>query len=271
MTRVLKSLFLLSVIILGVTACSSTKENDPDLLAQQQAQELYTRAKEALDNGNYSFAIDYYRALEASYPFGPLTEQGKLDLIYAYDKLGQRLNAVESADNFIQLYPAHQNIDYAYYMKGVANFTKKQSGLDTFIKGNQGQVRNLKALQDSMSAFEELLKRYPNSVYAADAKQRIIYLRNELAKKELSIASFYFDDGAYVAAVNRAKNVVYKYETTPAVEDALILLEKCYLKMGMTDLAKSTRAILAQNFPDYASTSNETDKPGFFKRLFKRD
>lgn len=264
---------MLGITSIVLTACSTTDETDPDLLAQKQAQELYSKAKESLNQGNYSFAIDYYRALEASYPFGPLTEQGKLDLVYAYDKTGQRQNAVDAADNFIKLYPAHPNIDYAYYMKGVANFTKKESNMDSFIKGNRAgnQVRNIKTLTDSLDSFNELIKRYPNSTYAQDAKQRIVYLRNELAKKELSIANYYFEDGAYVATVNRAKNVVYKYETTPAVEDALILLEKTYLKMGMTDLAQSTRAILVKNFPDYAQAETADDKPGFFGRLFRRD
>ncbi len=251
-----------------VSGCASKKDKGgiDQNLAKQQVEELYAKAKRALESGNYSFAIDYYRALEAAFPFGEYTEQAKLDMIFAFDKTQQPDRAIEAADNFISLYPTHKNVDYAYYMKGVATFEKKSGVIDRFIKGGREDVRDPKPYLDSMDAFEELIKRYPESKYADDAKQRIVYIRNALAERELAVAQFYFDNETYVAAVNRCKHIVYRYETSPAVEGALQLMEKSYVEMGLDDLAKSTHEVLVTNFPENNKNIYKKKK-GFFGRL----
>lgn len=252
----------------AVTAgCASKKKGGIDEnLAKQQVEELYSKAKAALDRGNYSFAIDYYRALEANYPYGELTEQAKLDMMFAFDKTKQIEQAVQASDNFIKLYPTHKNVDYAYYMKGVASFEKKTGRLDKFIKGSYKAVRDPKPYRDSENAFKELIKRYPDSVYAKDAKQRLVFIRNALAERELEIAQFYFDNKTFVAAVNRCKTIVYKYETSPAVEGALILMEKAYVEMGLDSLAVSTREVLVENFPNNRDKAYKKKK-SFFAKL----
>ena len=252
----------------SVSACGGKKKQGgvDQNLAQQQLEELYSKGKQALDRGNYGFAIDYYRALETAYPYGELTEQAKLDMLFALDKSNQIERAVEAADNFIKLYPTHKNVDYAYYMKGVASFEKKAGRLDKFIKGGRKTIRDPKPLRDSEAAFEELIKRYPDSVYANDAKQRIVFIRNALAERELHVAEFYFQNETYVAAVNRAKTIIFKYETSPAVEGALLLMEKSYIEMGLTDLAVSTRAVLLDNFPENKDKYKKKRK-GLFARL----
>jgi len=248
-------LIKLAVLLIAaalISGCSGRKKSrgvNQDL-AKQQVEQLYGKAKKALNKGNYSFAIDHYRALEAAFPFGEYTEQAKLDMIFAFDKTQQADRAIAAADNFISLYPTHKNVDYAYYMKGVATFEKKSGRFDRFIKGNQEAVRDPKPYTDSMEAFEELLKRYPQSKYADDAKQRMVFIRNSLAERELSVAEFYFNNKTYVAAVNRCKHIVYQYETSPAVEGALLLMEKAYVEMGLDDLAASTREVLLTNFPE---------------------
>ena len=220
-----------------------------------------------MDKGNYSFAIQYYQALEANYPYGDYTEQAKLDMLFAYDKMGQIEEAVKAADNFISLYPTHKNVDYAYYMKGIASFEKKKSKIDRYVKGGKKAIRDPQPYRDSQEAFEELLERYPNSIYADDAKQRVVYINNTLAGRELAVAKFYYKNETYVAALNRCKNIIYEYETTPAAEGALVLMEKSYLKMGMQDLADSTHQILVKNFPDYQDKSVDDDKKGFLSRF----
>ena len=265
-----KTMRIASVILLTVlvSACSGKKKTDVEEdLAQQQVEDLYSKGKEALDKGNYSFAINYYRALEANFPYGEFTEQAKLDMLFAFDKTGQIEQAVEAADNFIKLYPTHKNVDYAYYMKGVASFEKQTGKIDEFIKGGAKSIRDPKPYRDSEAAFKELIKRYPNSKYSADAQQRLVFIRNSLAKRELGIAKFYFDNETYVAAVNRCKNIVYKYETSPSVEGALELMEKAYLKMGLNELATSTREVLRVNFPENKQVSTKPKKKGLFSRL----
>lgn len=249
-----------------ISGCAGKKKTE-DNLARQQVEQLYNKGLQAMRAGNYKFAIDYYRALESNYPYGEYTEQAKLDMIFALNKSGKTEAAIEAADNFVKLYPTHKNVDYAYYMKGVATFDRKMSRIDKFMKGGKRAVRDPKPLRDSETAFNELIRRYPNSVYSEDARQRIVYIRNELAERELAVAQFYYDNETYVAAVNRCKTVIYTYETTPAVEKALILMEKAYLEMGLAELAQSTRGVLLANFPDNASNAPRKEKKGFFSRL----
>jgi outer membrane protein assembly factor BamD len=262
-TRKILLLLCFCALMAGCAGKKKTQEN----LAQQQVEELYTKGKNALNSGNYSFATQYFRALEASYPYGEYTEQAKLDMIFAYNKSNQTEKAVEAAENFIKLYPTHKNVDYAYYMKGVANFERKQSSIDRFMKGGRKTIRDPKPYRDSEAAFNELIKRYPQSIYSEDAKQRIIYIRNALAERELAVAQFYYDSKTYVAAVNRCKTIIYKYETSPAVEGALVLMEKTYLKMGLPELAASTHAVLIENFPNYESTPFKPEKKSLLSRL----
>ncbi len=266
---------VISVLLIAalLSACSSNrKETDRENLVNEQVEELYQRAKRAMDNGNYFFALDYYRVLEANFPYGRITEQAKLDMIYALDKSNQREEAVEAAENFIQLYPTHANVDYAYYMKGVATFEKKSNRIDSYIKGGTNQVRDPKPLRDAEAALLELVQRFPNSSYAEDAKQRIVYLRNRLADRELKIAMHYYQDRTYVATVNRCKHIIYQYETSPAVEGALLLMEQAYLEMGLDKLAASTRSILEVNFPEHkGGNATKSRKKGLFSRFFRSD
>jgi outer membrane protein assembly factor BamD len=262
-TRKILILVCLAVIVSGCAGKKKTEDN----LAQQQVEELYTKGKKALNSGNYSFATQYFRALEANYPYGEYTEQAKLDMIFAFNKSGQTDKTVEAAENFIKLYPTHKNVDYAYYMKGVASFERKKSSVDRFMQGGKAAIRDPKPYRDSEEAFYDLIKRYPQSIYTQDAKLRVIFIRNALAKRELAVAQFYFNSKTFVAAVNRCKTIIYKYETSPAVEGALVLMEKAYAEMGLVDLAKSTHGVLLENFPDYQRKPLETKKKGLLSRL----
>lgn len=266
-TSALTRVVALLCALLIIAGCSSKKNTlSEDELVSQAVEELYGKAKSALDRGNYNFAINNYQRLESAFPYGEFTEQAKLDMIFAFDKTGQVDKAVEAADNFIKLYPTHQNVDYAYYMKGVASFEKRSGAIDKFIKGGKKSIRDPKPYRDSEKAFDELIKRYPNSIYTDDAKKRVVYIRNALAARELAIAEFYFDNQTYVAAVNRCKTIIYRYETSPSTEGALVLMEKAYLEMGLNDLAASTHKILLENFPNNQKEPF-TKKKGFFSRL----
>ena len=265
-----RALLLGLICVSLISGCSNRKKELDDDLVNQQVEMLYDRAKRSLDNGNYFIALDYYRLLEANFPYGVVTEQAKLDIIYCLDKTNQVEEAIEAADNFIELYPTHENVDYAYYMKGVASFEKKSGRIDAFIKGTDHRVRDPKPLRDSEAAFLELIQRFPDSKYADDARQRVVFLRNRLAERELEVAKFYYQNRTYVAAVNRCKNIIYQYETSPAVEGALLLMEQAYLEMGLRDLAASTREVLVLNFPRHANGNGASGrkKGGFFSGLF---
>lgn len=265
--RFLTKLSILIMVAFLVTGCASKKKKDlltqeeQIELLQQRVDEIYAKGKKQLNSGNYQGAIEQFTVLQRIFPFGEITEQSKLDTIFAHDKLENREEAVRMANNFISLYPTHQNVDYAYYMKGVAMFEKKRGRLAKFISGgNKKIIRDPQGYRNSQASFEELIKRYPESKYADDARQRLVFIENTLAQRELDIAQFYYENDTYLAAVNRCKTIIFQFETTPAVEGALELMEKAYLKMGLEDLAVTTREMLAANFPENTSVAQTATK-----------
>ena len=225
-------------------------DNQEIVEEETSEQILYRRANTSLKTGNYSLGISRLQQLEARFPFGRYAEQGQLELIYAH-YMSVDLDSVEaSADRFIRLHPQHPNLDYAYYMRGLAAFTGNRSVLDRFFGGEESR-RDMSGAQVAFAHFSEFLNRFPDSEYAKDAHQRMIYLRNLLAQAEVDIASYYLSRDAHVAAANRARVVVENYATTPSVPDALAILIESNYKLGLTDAANDSLRVLAINYPDY--------------------
>ncbi|MFZ5558786.1 MAG: outer membrane protein assembly factor BamD [Pseudomonadota bacterium] len=213
------------------------------------AQRLYSEARDELNSGNYQRAIKLFETLEARYPYGRFALQAQLEVAYAYYKDGEVAQAVQAADRFIKLHPNHPNVDYAYYLKGLAHFNT-QSGFLANLAGQDRTERDPKAARDSFEAFKELVARYPDSRYAEDARARMIYLVNGLAMHEVHAARYYMRRGAYVAAANRAKFAVETYPQTPAVEHALAVLMAAYDQLGLNELRDDTRRVLQKNYPN---------------------
>jgi outer membrane protein assembly factor BamD len=214
------------------------------------AKRFYSEAKEALKDGDYITAIEYYEKLEARYPLGKYAQQAQLDIIYAYYKYEEPESAIVAADRFLKLYPRHPKIDYVYFLKGLVYFEFNQGSLERFLPLERSQ-RDPTSLRRAYQVFSELVMRFPKSKYYQDAKQRMIYLRNVLAMHELQVAEFYMKRGAYLAAANRAKTVVESYQRTPAVPDALVILSKSYKIMGLNDLYADTLKVLKLNYPEH--------------------
>lgn len=222
----------------------------PDITKDWSAARLYTAAKERLLNKDYEKAIDYYEKLEARYPFGAHSQQAQLDLTYAYYKNEQPAAAIAAADRFIKLHPRHPNVDYAYYIKGLANYVKT-GGLVARIVKKDYSKRDTGAAKEAFRDFSELTRRFPNSKYAQDAAQRMLFLKNTLAMHEVHVARYYWSRGAYVAAANRARYVVENYQRTPAMPDALTVLAKSYKAMQLAELSEDAVRVLELNYPDH--------------------
>ncbi|MEZ5671553.1 MAG: outer membrane protein assembly factor BamD [Thiotrichaceae bacterium] len=240
--------FLIFVVLSSVSGCSFFEERDET--EGWSAQKIYNEAKDYFNSGDYERAIKYYEILEARYPFERLTQQAQLDVIYAYYRYEEPESAIAAADRFIKQYPRHPFVDYSYYMKGLINFERNISPLDKIFPVDKSQ-RDTKTEIAAFSDFATLVKLFPKSKYSQDARQRMIFLRNNLAMNEVHVANFYIKRGAYVAAVNRAKIVLEKYQGTPAVPESLIILAKCYKIMGMTELLQSTLRVFKQNYPTH--------------------
>jgi len=218
--------------------------------------QIQTAAKSSLNDGDYETAIKYYEILEARYPLGAFAQQAQLDMIYAYYKFEEAESAIAAADRFIKLYPRHPKVDYAYYMRGLAHFNENFGLIERYLPLNLSE-RNQAATRRSFQNFAELLKLFPESIYAEDSKQRMVYLRNQLAQYELNVADFYMRRSAYLAAANRAQYIVQRFDQTPAVPEALIILAKAYKKMGYEDLATDTLKVLKLNHSNYTDAAEE--------------
>jgi outer membrane protein assembly factor BamD len=242
---------VLAVILMAtfIAGCSWFGEK-PDITKDWSAARLYAAAKERLENKDYEQAIDYYEKLEARYPFGPHSQQAQLDIAYAYYRNDESASAVAAAERFIKLHPRHPNVDYAYYIKGLANYVKT-GGLVSRLITKDYSKRDTGAAREAFRDFSELTRRFPNSKYAQDAAQRMLFLKNTLAMYEVHVAEYYMSRAAYVAAANRARYVVENYQRTPAMPDALVILAKSYKAMELADLSEDAVRVLELNYPGH--------------------
>ncbi|WIF68582.1 outer membrane protein assembly factor BamD [Metapseudomonas otitidis] len=240
---------LLLIAILALTAACSSKEVVDENLSES---ELYQQAQSDLDNKSYSSAVAKLKALESRYPFGRYAEQAQLELIYAYYKNVEPEAAKSAAERFIRLHPQHANVDYAYYLKGLASFEQDRGLLARFLPLDMTK-RDPGAARDSYNEFAQLTSRYPHSRYAPDAKQRMVYLRNLLAAYEIHVAHYYLTRQAYVAAGNRGRYVVENFQGTTAVGDGLAVMVESYQRLGLDDLAATSLETLKLNYPEHPS------------------
>jgi outer membrane protein assembly factor BamD len=210
------------------------------------ASKLYAEAASEMDSGGYTRAIELYEKLEARYPFGRYAMQAQLDVAYAHYKADQPDEAIAAADRFIKLYPQNPYVDYAYYLKGIVNYNRSVGFLDKYIPTDPSQ-RDPGAALDAFSDFSELVQRFPNSKYSEDARQRMVYLRNNLAQHEVNVGRYYIKRGAYIAAANRANYVIERFQRTPAVQGALEVLVEAYRGLGDDKLAADAQQVLEVN------------------------
>jgi outer membrane protein assembly factor BamD len=259
--NILSKTLITSLLAFALAGCSSLPffggDDEADVEVEDTSeQELYQAAQRSLRASSYSDAIARLQALEARYPFGRYAEQAQLELIYAYYMGFQPDAARSAADRFIRLHPQHPNVDYAYYLKGLAAFEQDLSFLDRFID-TDAATRDIGAARDSFADFSQLLARYPGSEYAPDARQRMVHLRNLLARAEIHAGRYYLSREAYVAAINRGRYVVENFPSTPSVPDGLSLMVEGYIKLNLPEPANDSLRVLITNYPNHASLDDE--------------
>lgn len=233
---------------LGLAGCSSNDrviEKIPD----KSAQALYDTAKGALDNGLYQKAIPILSAIDSRYPFGAISHQVQLDLIYAYYKAGDTAQGIALVERFLRLNPSHENVDYVYYMRGLMNISN-ESNLFQEAVGIDRSNRDPKHARDAFDDFRKVITDYPDSKYAADSRKRLIAIKSRLADYELAAAKFYMQRKAYAAAANRGRYIVEYFAPGKQVEDALVIMIECYDILGLDDLKVNAQQVLAANYPN---------------------
>ncbi|MBC8021837.1 MAG: outer membrane protein assembly factor BamD, partial [Burkholderiales bacterium] len=212
------------------------------------AADYYNAAKVEFDNRNWESSIKLYEQLEAKYPFGRFAQQAQIEVAYAYYKQGETASAITALEKFIKLHPNHANLDYALYLKALVNFREDLGPLTRIVSQDLAD-RDPKSARESFEAFKELVTRFPESRYSPDAKARMTYLVEALARHEINVARYYLARGAYLASANRAQDALVKFPDSPARRDALDIMVQAYDRMGLTELRDDTRKVIARNFP----------------------
>jgi outer membrane protein assembly factor BamD len=220
-----------------------------DETVKWDADKLYSEARLELNNGSWKRSRELYQKLESRFPFGRHAQQALMEIAYTYYKEGESAQAIQAADRFIRQYPNHPNIDYLYYLKGLASFNEDMGFLGRFLSQDISE-RDAKAAREAFDAFKDLITRYPESKYAADARARMTYLANAQAQSEVNVARYYFTRKAYLAAIQRSQTVVRDFQRTPATEEALSIFARSYEALQMKDLQSDAERVLALNFPD---------------------
>jgi len=249
LTRARPALLLMALTLAALLGGCGILGKEYDETEGWTAAEIYNKAARELDSANYKRAIELYQKLETRYPFGRYAMQGQLDVAYAHYRAEQPEAALAAADRFIKLYPQNPYVDYAYYLKGVVNYNRSVGFLDRFVPIDTSQ-RDPGSALDAFEDFAELVRRFPDSKYAEDARQRMLYLRSNLAKNEVHVARYYMERGAYIAAANRAQYVIERYQRTSAVEDALEILVDAYEQLGKDQLAADAQRVLTMEFAE---------------------
>lgn len=234
-------LVLFAVLLNG---CSVFDEEDETKTWNQQ--KLFNEANDELRSGNYDRAIRYYEILESRYPYGKHIQQTQINVAYAYYRFNEPESAIAAADRFIKFHPQHPAVAYAHYLKGMANFDRRDGLLDSIIPTDLSQRDPASAL-DSYRDFETVVMQYPHSDYAPDARKRMLFLRNNLARYEIHAARYYIKRGAFLAAANRANYVVQNYQRTPSLRPALEIMVDAYSRLGLDKLAADTKRVLQAN------------------------
>ncbi len=252
-------LLLTLILTLFLLACSDDGVKT-DIYASWTALDFYEEASTALQSGEFEEAIRNLENLEARFPFSSYARQAQLDVAYAYYKFEEPESAIAAADRFIRINPRDKNVDYAWYLKGLADYNRGTGLLDSFFPRNVSKHDN-KSMQDALRSFSILVERYPDSRYATDSYQHMIYLRNKLAEAEIHAANYYITRKAWLAAAKRGQYVLENYPTTPSSRDGLKIMIRSYKALGLNDLAADAQKVLDANTASTKKQSSKNELP----------
>lgn len=241
-----KQFVVIFLCALALAACAGKKKSYDGWSAER----LYNEAKGSLNKRDYSKAKELYQALESRFPLGVYGQQSLLDLAYLYYKSEDSANAISTAGRFIELYPQHKHVAYAYYIRGLSSFVGGTGLVSNLLSLDETQ-RNLSSKKQTFDYLAELVDKFPDSIYSADARQRMVYLRNKLSVHEVNVAHYYMRRGSYLAAANRGRYVVSKYPGAVAMPDALAMMIRAYTVLGLDGMAADAKEVLQLNYPSH--------------------
>ncbi|KAF1708821.1 outer membrane protein assembly factor BamD [Pseudoxanthomonas kalamensis DSM 18571] len=266
-SALLRTIALALIVAVGASGCGKIFKKDKDSLEGRSVEALYQEAHEAMTHSNWAKAEIGFRALIAQYPYGPYTEQAMMETAYAQYKAGKLDDAISSIDRYIRTYPTQRNIPYMYYLRGLANSSRDAVFLQKVWRLDASR-RDLATPMQGYNDFSTVAERYPNSRYAADARARMIGLRDQFARHELETAVYYLRRDAWVAAAGRAKYLLETYPQSGFQNDAVAVLGEAYTHLGNETLAADARRVLELNDPQHPWLSGDWPKqPWLARRL----
>ncbi len=237
----------LTVLAAGFVLLVGCAGNDEVQTEIENLTDAYEQAQDYVEHGNYRRGVQIFEAIQARYPFSDLSRQVQLELMYAYYKSGRREQAIEAADTFMRENPINERVDYALYIKGLSYYEKEAGFIERRFHKDIS-ARPPKDVDLAYSSLRRLVERYPASDYAEDAEQRLLFLKNRMSTYENHVADYYLRRGAFVAALNRAKNALEEYNGAEGNARSLTIMAEAYEELGMLDLAADTRRVLCANF-----------------------
>ncbi len=253
-THTIALLTLAAWFTVGCSSLSNIKSKEEMELTSEQ--KLYEAAQSAIRSGNYTTGIERLQAIETHFPFGQFAEQAQLELIYANYMKSDYAAATVAAERFIELHPKHPHADYAYYMRGLSSYERNRGFFDRFL-GSPQASRDVSEAKQAFIEFNELLLIYPHSLYAKEAKARMIHLRNIIAEHELMVAKYYLNNDTWIAAANRASGIVENFPSSASVPEALAIVVEANYRLGLEKPANDALRVLALNFPNYTAFNDE--------------
>jgi len=262
-------LALLLIVVVASSGCARFGKmfKDKDADEGQPVEQLYDKGHKSMTNGNWSSGETTFKRLVAQYPYGPYTEQALVEIAYAQFKAGKHEDAISSIDRFIRTYPTNRNTSYMYYLRGLVNSSRDTVFLQRVWRLDVSR-RDLATPMQAYNDFSIVADRYPNSRYAADARERMTALRNTFARHELETALYYLRRTAYVAAAERSKYLLETYPQSEHQNDAVATLAAAYTGLGNETLAADAKRVLQQNQPNHPYlTGNWPDYPSNLRKL----
>lgn len=262
------AIIALLAITVAMTGCKSLgKSKKGKDVEGQPVATIYDKAHDQIMSGSYGNAEEDFKRLIAQYPYGPYAEQALMEMAYAQYKSNNNDDAISSIDRFLRTYPTNRNVPYMYYLRGLANQSRNAVFLQHVFDLDMSQ-RDLAAPMQAYNDFGLIVERFPNSRYAGDSRQRMIYLREQFARFELGTAVYYLRRDAWVGAADRAKYLLETYPQSEYQNDAVAVLAEAYTRLGNQALADDAKRVLAQNDPNHPWLKGGWPKnPSIFHRL----
>jgi outer membrane protein assembly factor BamD len=243
------------IAVLALAACGGT--TDKDTYVEKPVETLYNDAMDNVVASDYVKAAKGFDEVERQHPYSVWATKAQLMSAYSLYEAGHYDESILAADRFIQLHPGHRDVAYAYYLKA----------LDYYVQITD-VGRDQRITEDALKTMQEVVRRFPDTRYARDARLKMDLTRDHLAGKEMEIGRYYQTVGEFLAAINRFRTVIQTYQTTTHVPEALHRLTECYLALGLNDEAKRTASVLGYNYPgsewyrdSYALVTNSRDLP----------